>query len=124
MQLTENVIKMRYLFRFSIFTAFILLLSGGLIAISHFFLEHNATLALSQAVGHYRILVTIVRYIIYAFIIILWPFIAQKVGARQQWSTATVSYLTHQRIRLLVLFIIIEVFFVYDLFGHLLSWLM
>lgn len=114
---------MRYLFRFSIFTAFILLLSGSLIVISHYFLEHNAAPALSQAIAHCRILITVIRYIIYALILIYWPFFIRKVGVNRQWPTTIIEQWSHQRIKLLGLFAMIEVLFVYNVLGHIFIWL-
>ena len=101
----------------------VLIFAAGLFLISHYLMELNSAKTLSQVIQQYHLVFTIWRYGLYALVLILWPYFIEKVGVRQKWHAQTIVYLSNQRLKLLGLFVFIEAFFVYNLLGHLFSWL-
>ncbi len=59
------------------------------------------------------------RCLNYGLILILWPYAIRWIGLQQQWKPHTIFYVTQQRFKLLILFVIIELFFVYNVVGRL-----
>lgn len=101
----------------------VLIFAVGLFLISHYLMELNSAKTLSQVIQRYHLVFTVWRYGLYALVFILWPYFIEKVGIRQKWPAQVINYLSHQRLKLLGLFVFIEAFFVYNLLGHLFSWL-
>jgi hypothetical protein len=94
----------------------------SLLFLGHLFLEHNSAKTGLQVIQKYHLAFTLWRYGLYALVLLLWPYFIEKVGIRQKWPTQTIVYLSNQRLKLLGFFAFIEIFFVYNLLGHLLTW--
>jgi hypothetical protein len=95
----------------------------GLLFFGHVFLEHSSASHVSQALLRYHWVFVLWRYGLYAFVLAIWPYFIEFVGIRQKWQPQAIVYLSNQRLKLLGFFVIIEVFFVYNLVGHLFAWL-
>ena len=102
---------------------FIVILGLGLFFISHYLVHLSSTHILSHTLTHYHWVFTTWRYALYVLIILFWPYFIGLIGKSQHWPEETVVYFSRQRLKLLALFMIIEVFFVYNLLGHLFVWL-
>jgi len=101
----------------------IVILGLGLFFISHYLVTLSSTHVLSQTLTRFHWVFSAWRYILYALIIVLWPYFIGLIGKSQRWPKETILYLSNQRLKLFALFVIIEVFFVYNLIGHLFVWL-
>ena len=113
-----KIIFMKKLFRLSLF---ILLLCASLFFISHYLFLLHSTHVLSQRLIHYHDALILWRYACYALIFILWPYFVKCVGHRQEWQAETITYLSNQRLKLLALFVIFEIFFVFNVVGKILG---
>lgn len=102
---------------------FVFLLIGGLFFISHYLLFLDSNHALSKKLTNYHWILMIWRYVFYALIITLWPYFVKCVGARQHWQAETIGYFSNQRLKLLGLFAIFEVFFVFNIAGKIFGYL-
>ena len=100
------------------FIFFIFIASVCFLLFGHFILGHTSTLFLSQTLIKYHWAFTIWRYLIYVLALIFWPYIVELIGTRKNWQPQTIIYLSNQRVKLFWLFVIIEVFFVYNLVGR------
>lgn len=58
------------------------------------------------------------RYVVYGLIILFWPNLIKAIGKKRHWQKEVIEYLSHQRIKLFVLFLIIELLFFYNLLGR------
>ncbi len=96
----------------------VLIFAAGLFLISHYLVEHNSAKTLSQVIQRHYLVLAVWRYVLYGLVLILWPYFIKKRGVRQKWPAQTIIYLSHQRFKLLGLFVFIEVFFVDDFLGH------
>ena len=105
------------------FILFIFIASLCLLFFGHFILGHTSTLPLSHTLIKYHRVFTIWRYLIYVLALIFWPHIIEFIGTRKNWQPQTIIHLSNQRTKLFWLFVIIEVFFVYNLVGRVLVWL-
>lgn len=99
------------------------IVGSGLLLAGYLVLELSSMHHLMQVVQTHRWLLLLWRYGLYAVCILLWPYFIKFVGLRQKWPPETIAYFSQQRLKLLGFFIIIEVFFVYNLVGHLIAWL-
>lgn len=88
--------------------------------IGHSMMSLTSSYAPSKSLSDHRYFFMLWRYGLYALILILWPYFVACVGKKQNWSAETVHYFSNQRIKLFSLFLIFEVFFVFNLIGHLL----
>ena len=97
------------------------LLCAALFFIAHYLFLMHAHHALSQQLGCYHYILMIWRYAFYIFILMFWPDFIKLIGVRQHWPAETIVYLSHQRIKLLALFMIFEIFFVFNVVGKVLG---
>ncbi|PIQ43257.1 MAG: hypothetical protein COV52_01950 [Gammaproteobacteria bacterium CG11_big_fil_rev_8_21_14_0_20_46_22] len=95
----------------------------GLLFFGHVCVEHSSASKLSQVLAQYHWALSLWRYGLYTLVLIIWPYFIEFVGIRQKWRAETILYLSNQRLKLLALFAFIEIFFVYNLLGHLFVWL-
>jgi|GEM_PF-3478519 hypothetical protein len=95
----------------------------GLLFFGHVFLEHSSASQGSQVLIQHHWALMLWRYGLYLFVLAMWPYFIGYMGIRQRWQPEIIIYLSNQRLKLLGLFAIIEVFFVYNLLGHLFLWL-
>ena len=91
--------------------------------LGHAFIKFNASSHIMQVASKYHLIFLIWRYALYALAIALWPYFIVTIGKSQGWPKEVITYFRKQRIKLLFFFIFIELFFVYNLLGHLLMWL-
>jgi hypothetical protein len=101
----------------------LILVALSLLALGHFFLQHNSALRFKQVLLHYHGLFALWRYGLYAIMLICWPYFIVFMGKRQNWQRETVVYLSNQRLKLFGLFAIIELFFIHNGIGHIMTWL-
>lgn len=66
---------------------------------------------------------TLWRYSLYILILMAWPCLIKTIGNRRNWPKRTIVYLAHQRFKLFFLFVLVEIFFEYNLLGHLIAWI-
>ena len=95
----------------------------GMLFFSHFCLELNAPSKSLQLIVHYHFAFCIWRYFLYIVVLVFWPKLIEWIGVQQNWQAQTIIYLSNQRIKVFCFFVIIEVFFVSNVIGHLIAWL-
>ncbi len=105
------------------FIAMILVTSIIFVIFGHVMLDHNSLKAAVQALNQHYWIITLCRYAVYLFIIIMWPYFISFLGKRQKWSAETIASLSEQQIRLGLLLAIIEIFYIYNVIGHIFFWL-
>lgn len=94
----------------------IVIIAAGLLCVSHIFLMHSN---FNSSQHHYGLIIW--RYACYALVLIMWPYAVKFIGTCNNWHEETVLYFSNQRLKVLVLFILIECFFVYNIVGRLFS---
>ena len=99
----------------------LMVVTGGffclLLMLSHEILMHQKILLATNARSHSTMLMCW-RYILYGFVILCWPMGIRYLGRQRQWSEESIHYLSRQRMLVLAFFVIVELFFVYNLMGH------
>jgi len=100
---------------------FILTLSLGL-CLSHLVVELSSTNSVSQVIVPYSWLLIGVRYSVYALTLFLWPAFIKRMAKRKHWPKKNITRLSN-RLNLCILFGLIELFLVYNLPGHLITWM-
>lgn len=105
------------------FIMILIIITVALLFSGHVILEHSAPKMVMQVLVHYHWIVIIWRYLIYLIVIMLWPWFIQTVGKSKSWSTEMMVYFSAQRLKIALFFAIIEIFFVYNLVGHVLVWI-
>ena len=100
---------------------FILTLSLGF-CFSYLVVELSSTKSVSQVIVPYSWLLMGVRYSIYALTLLIWPAFIKVIAKRRHWPTQTIARLSN-RLNLCILFGLIELFLVYNLPGHLITWM-
>ncbi len=111
---------MKTLLRLSLFVVIACL---GLFFISHYLFFLSLKHTLSQPLANYHYILMLWRYSFYALLFFLWPHFIMHIGERQRWPSETIVYLSNQRLKLLALFLIFEIFFVFNILGKLLGYL-
>lgn len=96
----------------------VIVLSTILLLVSHFLIDSASHL--SHFTSKYHFLFQYWHYGLYIVILLLWPVFIQKMGEFKNWPTERILFFTNQRLKLVALFIVIEVLFVYNALGHLL----
>lgn len=96
----------------------LMVITGGcLLMLSHEWLAHQKVLSAANATSHSTMLMCW-RYVLYGFIMLCWPTGIRYLGKQKRWSQESIDYLSKQRIVVFLFFVIIELFFVYNLVGH------
>jgi hypothetical protein len=111
---------MKLLLRFSFC---IFLLSLGLFFTSHYIMELGSTQALSQAMRKYHLAWMLWHYSLYLVVVALWPYFIGLIAKRQHWSEEVKLYLSNQRLKLIIFFVLIELLLVHNLLGQVIAWL-
>lgn len=101
----------------------IIILCMGLLLMSHYLIESNNMQILSKVMMNYRLVFNLSRYTLYAFVLALWPYFIRTTGTCQQWSSKMINYLSRQRLKLSIFFMVVEVFFVYGFLDSFIVWL-
>lgn len=97
----------------------LMVITGGcLLILSHALLVHQKLFSGIDGKSH-TMMFMCWRYILYGFIILCWPAGVRYLGKQKRWSQESIEYLSHQRVLVFFFFVIIELFFVYNLVGHL-----
>ncbi len=105
------------------FVGIALIVCAGLLLFAQFCVEHNSVAQLSQVVLQYDWAFLIWRYAAYLLVVVCWPHFIQCMGVHQQWPEQTINYFSRQRWKLTILFLCIEVLFVYNWVGRLIGWI-
>lgn len=92
-----------------------------LLFLSHILLQNNSSNQFLQGIKQHQLILTFWRFSLYILAILFWPVFIKIIGKRQHWPDKLVYQLSHQRTKLLIFFVIIEIFFIYNLIGYLLG---
>ncbi len=103
-----------------LFTGLIALVGFLLLCLSHELLTHQQVLSVMD-ISSNREGLMYWRYALYVAVILSWPNIIRYLGKRNQWSQESIDYLAKRQLLVLLFFVIIELFFVYNLLGHVFS---
>ncbi|MBX9705202.1 MAG: hypothetical protein K5Q00_03020 [Gammaproteobacteria bacterium] len=104
--------------------AFITLIACiALLSVGHLLLEYSSLEQGLQTITTHYWHFALFRYVIYGLIVFFWPPIVKKIGLKRHWPEDIIQLFSRQRLKLLSLFILIEIFFVYNLIGHMVVWL-
>lgn len=96
----------------------LMVITGGfLLMLSHELLSHQKVLSKANAASHGTMFMCW-RYVLYGFITLCWPIGIRYLGKQKRWSRESIDYLSKQRIAVFLFFLIIELFFVDNLLGH------
>ena len=101
-------------------TGLIALIGFLLLGLSHELLMHQKALSVMDVSSHKNALMYW-RFLLYAMVIACWPITMKSIGKRQQWSEDQVNYMSKQYLLVLLFFILTEIFFVYNILGHVFS---
>ena len=93
---------------------------GFLLIVSHELLTHQKTLSVINISSHREGLMYW-RYGLYLIAVLLWPSSIRYLGERSHWAQESIDYLAKRQLLVLLFFAIIELFFVYNLLGHVFS---
>ena len=95
----------------------------GLLSLGHLLLEYNPVRESLQTLTTHYWSFALFRYILYGLVVVFWPKIIRKIGIKKQWNEGIIQVLSQQRIKVLSFFILIEIFFVYNLISRIIVWL-
>ncbi|MBX9706200.1 MAG: hypothetical protein K2Q14_04670 [Gammaproteobacteria bacterium] len=95
----------------------------AMMGIGHFFLQYSVVNKGLQTITAHYWAFALFRYLLYGLVVLYWPIFIKISGKRQHWTEETIAIFSKLRLKLIGLFIIIEVFFVYNLLSHLVIWL-
>lgn len=105
------------------FVLVIVIVCIGLLFFGHVFLGHNIFNRLTQFLVKHRWVFIFWRYGFYSLILVVWPHFIKFIGIRKNWQPQVLIYFSNQRLKLFGLFVIIEIFFIYNLIAHLFAWM-
>lgn len=102
-------------------TLIVLVFGVSLFLCSHYILECNSTQVLSQGILKNYLIFTLWRFSLYAVMMSLWSYLIREIGNKKKWSIQVINYFSQQKIKLLIFFSFIEIFFVWNALGYLIN---
>ena len=99
-----------------------LLLCFTALGMGYLFLQHTPSWGFAQALSRHHELFDSWRYTLYSTFFFAWPYFIEYMAKRRHWPHSITTILIHQRIKIAVFFILIEIFLIHNALGHFIGW--